>query len=461
MHPIAKTLLCAALAMGLAGCVTTSPLLQQLGVAPQDPQTLAPGAAAAQAAATSPVAPSATPSEAVQSKPFDTQAAVLDLTKTDGKVCAATSDAGLLGNASVMLRLGAVLGATYAANDLTDGKYQAQLDQLKPALKQLSMNVLWLPVEAESLLGDVFFKANGYTVATPTSKNQKAVAQEIVQAFSDMKDYARTELQSPLDYRLTFVRVEAGERSMHMLPGGHLIVPMAVVDMLVGQRDAVHRAELIRFMLAHEMSHALRRHTTKMAQVNLVDGLLVADKLRVLLKERSGQMSMLANPSNLGRLFEFSSNTLGTMVGSVCATRRWFNELEKNQELEADVCGAKLLHEAGRGQTGVVIDPLRAMVRYDEMKSRQGKGRGHAHGHQSGVANGAQPLFGCYEPASHPELDDRRANLEAYWRALNPGYTPTVAVGPGPGARPQSAADKPGRSGKPEVRGAARRVVVE
>jgi len=43
MHPIAKTLLCAALAMGLAGCVTTSPLLQQLGVAPQDPQAPAPG----------------------------------------------------------------------------------------------------------------------------------------------------------------------------------------------------------------------------------------------------------------------------------------------------------------------------------------------------------------------------------------------------------------------------------
>lgn len=456
MHLIAKSLLGAVLATGLAGCVTTSPVLQQLGITPQDAQTTATSSVSPSSA--TPTASNIAPASAVPAKPFDAQAAVLDLTKTDGKVCAATSDAGLLGNASVMLRLGAVLGAAYAANDLTDGKYQSQLDQLKPALKQLSMNVLWLPVEAESMLGEVFFKVNGYTSATPTGKGQRAVAAEIQQAFSEMQDYAGKELQSPFKYRLSFVKDGASDRSMHMLPGGHLIVPMAVVNMLQNESNPAHRAELIRFMLAHEISHALRRHNTKMAQVNLVDGLLVADKLRVMLKDRTGQMSMLANPSNLGRLFEFSTETLGTMVGSVCSTRRWFNELERNQELEADVCGAKLLHEVGGRKSGPAVDPLRAVARYEALKSQQGKGRAHAHGHQAGPTSGAQPLLGCYEPASHPEVDDRRNNLEVYWRALNPGYTPVVLSVPGKAAKP--AIEKVDRPGKPEARGSARRVVV-
>lgn len=399
----------------LAGCITTDPLkstgsgiyqtlLNAANLSPAKTET-----ASGQPLRPDPEGPR--PS-------FDAEKASFDLTKTDGTACSAVSDGGILGNLAAVSRIGVNFAAIYAANNLSNGTYQAQLDEIKPAFKELSRNVLWLPVEAETLLGDAFFRISKYQPAPPPrGTTNRKIVNDIRQVFDQMVSYAREELKSPLTFRATFVTRDK-DASMQMLPGGHLIVPENVIILLSQEKDEAVRSEIIHYMVAHEMSHALRRHYTKMAQVNLVDGILIADRLKSMLVQRSSTMDAFRGPESLGRMIDFSASTIDTLVGEVCATQRWMNQLEQSQEHEADVCGAKLLHEVSQGRAGRSIDPLRAAKNYERLKDKASTS-----GAKSKVATKkSAPLETCFESATHPSVDARQGNLHRYWVTLNPKY---------------------------------------
>lgn len=395
----------------LAGCLATNPL--------QSPdRTSASSAAPAGTTGPGELAQKTARDKPDETKPFDASAAALDLTKTDGAACAAVSDGGLVGNLASASRIAVTFAAVYAANDVSSGKFQAQLEEIRPMFKALSRNVLWLPVEAETTIGDAFFKLNKYQPAPPPKgATNRKIVREIETVFSRMEAYARNDLKSPLNYKLSFV-TRGPDASMHMLPGGHLIVPDTVITLLAQERDEVRRDEIIHYMVAHEMSHALRRHNTKMVQVNLVDGILVADRIKTLLNQKADSMRLISGPESLGQMINFSANTVGSLVGGVCATQRWFNELEQRQELEADVCGAKLLHASVQAPGGRAIDPVRAAESYERLKERIGSTGKTA----SAPAAGNNLLESCFQSASHPAVESRQANLERYWVTLNPDY---------------------------------------
>lgn len=334
---------------------------------------------------------------------FDLQKAELDLMRPDGSACKAVADGGLASNFTLMGQVGLVL----ALEKFTSGprqnmaSLQLSLDAVKPQLKQLSKQVVWLPVEAESLIGIEMARLSDYRDWQPTNKAQRAFVEgPLRRSFDALKAYAAGELQSPLNFQLRLVR-DDNARSAEMLPGGMLIVPSGLVATLAQQNDG---EQTLAFILAHEFSHALRRHTTKSAQGRLVDGLTMAGVFTRQFKGTRQQL-MATDPRQLAQLFNLSQRGIGEIIGAVCTSQRWFSEFDQTQELEADTCGALLLDKLG-ATTKSSFDPVVGLYRYRLMVG------GSALSSEVGAG------LRCVQPASHPSVETRERNLQAYWGRL-------------------------------------------
>lgn len=356
---------------------------------------LAPSRAGASA---TPVARARTPAEL-----FDLQKAELDLMRPDGSACKAVADGGVGSNLTLMGQV----GLTLALEKFTSGprqnmdSLQSALDGVKPQLKQLSKQVVWLPVEAETLIGVEMARLSNYRDWRPTNKAQRAfVDGPLNKSFEALKSYAAEELQSPLKFQLRLVRND-NARSAEMLPGGILIVPSGLVATLATQSDA---EQTLAFILAHEFSHALRRHTTKSAQGRLVDGLTMANVFTRQFKGTRQQL-MALDPRQFAQMFNLSQRGIGEIMGAVCSSQRWFSEFDQTQELEADTCGALLLDKLG-ATAQRSFDPVAGFQRYRLMVGG------------SAPSSSAGKGLSCVQPASHPSVESRERNLQAYWGRL-------------------------------------------
>lgn len=431
----------AALATTLSGCLAT-PGTSALSSSPtpgaKTTQTAFPerlesltsvlGLPAFQGPATKPIVTAKTAAEM-----FDLQKAELDLMRPDGSACKAVSDGGFASNFALMTQVGVTL--TFAKYSESSNKsmngLQLSLNAIRPQLKQLSKQVIWLPVEAENVIGNEMIRMANYRDWQPTNKSQRAfVDGPLKQSFNELKAFSNGELKSPLNFQMRLIR-DDNSRSAEMLPGGTLIIPSGLVSTLAGQEDA---DQTLAFILAHEFSHALRRHTTKSIQGRLVDGLMIAEVFNKQFKGTMAQLSSL-NSSNLSQLFNLSAQGVGQIIGGVCTTEKWFTAFDQTQELEADTCGALLLDKLG-ANVNQAFNPVSGFNRYRVLNSGAGKPAVGVTGMAAGL---------CVQRATHPTVEVREQNLQRYWATMQDGKRRGAAQGKGP-----NGGGAPGLVGRPD-----------
>jgi hypothetical protein len=345
---------------------------------------------------------------------FDIKAAELDLTSPDGSACKAVSDGGVVSNAMLLTQIG--MGLTLA-RVAEGGRYdlnavQSSLDAVKPRLKEFSRRVVWLPLEAENIIGQQFLTLGDYSPWQPVNPTQRRFVQSVLTPmFNQLADYSRQELKSPLSFELRLF-LDSRRLSPEMLPGGRLMVPSGMVALLAAEADSTKAEQVLEFQLAHEFSHALRRHTTKQLQARLVDGILLAEVFQKQFRGTSQQLRSLSG-SNIEQVFNLSAQGIGQVLGAVCAGGRIFNAFDQTQELEADTCGALLLHRLSSGR-GSNFNPVAGYFQYQQLVSQR-------LGSSALMGDMASPALTdrfCVGAAQHPAPAEREANLIRYWRVL-------------------------------------------
>ena len=189
--------------------------------------------------------------------------------------------------------------------------------------------------------------------------------------------------------------------------GGIILVPSGLFSAMQRVEDP---EQVVAFMLAHEFSHVLRRHKTKLMQLSLVDSITLAKEYKQFYNAGASSLAAATDPAQLLR---FTDNHVKSLMDQACKSRNWLPNLEQNQEYEADVCAALLLKKLSVAR-----------------KTPYNAGRGYASDLDNGLATPVPPERDqhCVVQASHPAPAQRMDNLQA--------YAPATAVDTPPAALP-------------------------
>lgn len=371
------------------------------------------------------------------SKPFTTRPDEVKamLIRSDPKACSATSDATLAETTALYAKIGLTMGSTLLINDgFDEARLQAGLNKFKPYLRELSRNTNWLPQSAERLVGERLYTINELKPFVPPARQRPLLDKTIRPIFDQLVAFARDDLQSPVSFDLRVVRDDQSTAPA-AIAGGIILVPSGLFSAMQRVKDP---EQVVAFMLAHEFSHVLRRHKTKLVQLSLVDSITMAKEYKQLYNAGASGLAAASDPAQLLR---FTDDNVKSLMDQTCKSRNWLPNLEQNQEYEADVCGALLLKKLS----------VARKTPFDAVQ-----------GYASYLANGlASPVpperdHQCVVQASHPAPAQRMDNLQAYAPTVA-GAAPTAALPATevkPAAEPAPAQAKPGA--KPAARPAAK-----
>ena len=354
------------------------------------------------------------------------------LIRADPKACSATSDASGAEIAATYAKIALLFGSRLVVSRVTgDGELQRTLDEFRPYLRQLSRNTTWLPASAERLIGEHLYASNGLQPYTPPARHKALLDKTIQPIFDELVRFARDDLKSPVTFELRVVRDDTGT-SPSAIAGGIVIVPSGMFSAMSRVKQP---EQVIAFMLAHEFSHVLRRHKTKMVQMSLVDAVTMAGEYRKLAAETK---SGFAAARGIEQQFSFTKENVASLMEQACKSRNWLPSMEQNQEFEADVCGAMLLGKLATARR----TPYSAAAGYAGYLS-------------AGLASKVPPQTEgrCPVMTSHPQPEQRMLNLNAYAPAPVPAPAPAAAPAPRP-PPPKVSPPKPapGAKGKPAAK---------
>lgn len=342
------------------------------------------------------------------SKPFTTTPDEVKamLIRSDPRACSATSDATLAETTALYARIGLAMGTTLLISDgFDEAKLQAGLNKFKPYLRELSRNTNWLPQSAERLVGERLYAINELKPFVPPARQRPLLDKTIRPIFDQLVAFARDDLKSPVAFDLRVVRDDQST-APSAIAGGIILVPSGLFSAMQRVKDP---EQVVAFMLAHEFSHVLRRHKTKLAQLSLVDSITLAKEYKQLYNAGASGLSAASDPAQLLR---FTNENVQSLMDQTCKSRNWLPNLEQNQEYEADVCGALLLKKLS----------VARKTPFDAVK-------GYASYLDNGLATPVPPEreHQCVVQASHPAPAQRMDNLQAYAPAYV-GPAPTAAL---------------------------------
>ena len=364
------------------------------------------------------------------------------LIRSDPKACSATSDATLAETTALYAKIGLTMGGTLLLNDgFDEARLQAGLNKFKPFLRELSRNTNWLPQSAERLIGERLFAINELKPFVPPARQRPLLDNTIRPIFDQLVAFARDELKSPVSFDLRVVRDDQSTAPA-AIAGGIILVPSGLFSAMQRVKEP---EQVVAFMLAHEFSHVLRRHKTKLVQLSLVDSITLAKEYKQLYNAGASSLAAASDPTQLLR---FTDNNVKSLMDQACKSRNWLPNLEQNQEYEADVCGALLLQKLSVARK----TPYNAV-------------RGYASYLENGLATPVPPERDqhCVVQASHPAPAQRMDNLQAYAPAAA-ADTPSAALPAGevkPATEPAPGKVKAGNAAptKPPVKPAVRPAV--
>lgn len=350
------------------------------------------------------------------------------LIRADPKACSASSDATLAETVALYARIGLQLGTTLLINDATDpARLQANLNAFRPHLRELSRNTNWLPQSAERLIGERIVAMNALQPFVPPARQMPLLDNTIRPIYQQLLAFAKEDLKSPVDFDLRIVRDDKSTAPA-AIAGGIILVPSGLFTAMQRMKEP---DSAVAFMLAHEFSHVLRRHKTKMVQLSLVDSITMADEYKQLYNSSAQGLSSAADPA---KLFRFTEGNVQSLMAQTCKTRNWLPTMEQNQEFEADVCGALLLNKLSLARK----TPYSAVKGYGDYLANN-------------LATPVPPIQEgqCVVQTSHPDPARRMENLQAYAPAgavappAAAAAAPVAASGPAPAASAAKPKPKP------------------
>jgi len=315
------------------------------------------------------------------------------LIRADPKACSASSDATLAETVALYARIGLQLGTTLLINDATDpARLQANLNAFRPHLRELSRNTNWLPQSAERLIGERIVSMNALQPFVPPTRQKPLLDNTIRPIYQQLLAFAKEDLKSPVEFELRLVRDDKSTAPA-AIAGGIILVPSGLFTAMQRMKEP---DSAVAFMLAHEFSHVLRRHKTKMVQLSLVDSITMADEYKKLYNSSATGLSAATDPA---KLFRFTEGNVQSLMAQTCKTRNWLPTMEQNQEFEADVCGALLLNKLSLARK----TPYSAVKGYGDYLANN-------------LATPVPPLQEgqCVVQTSHPDPARRMENLQAY-----------------------------------------------
>lgn len=291
------------------------------------------------------------------------------------------------------------------------------------------------------MIGEALYKRAKLSTFKPRNQRQVALIEKSIRPiFESLATYAKTELKSDLPFELRIV-THSDVYAPYVMPGGIVVIPTGAVTKYESSAEA---DQAFAFMLAHEFSHALRTHKTKMVQLSLVDGIAMASEFKKLTKDFKQD---LASVRDLSQLLSFDLENASSLLDKVCTAKTWKPSLEQDQEHEADVCGMLLLNRLSKS-LGKPFDAMRGVKEYERVT------RETAVNEKKAPPSGRR-VFDCPVVATHPALEQRMQNLSAYAATLTAGGTgagPSVATSEAATVsdrRQQSPAPSTARSAEP------------
>jgi hypothetical protein len=194
-------------------------------------------------------------------------------------------------------------------------------------VKQAAISLNWLPMSAEDALGKELLDSKKDMIL-PENKNRSSrlAYQNARQTLQDV--LAQIHETIPYDFQIYVIKESTG--NAQALPGGLILVDYDIVS---GKYDK----QFAYFKIAHEVSHVLQRHQTRMYQARLADGM---DSIK--------KFSNLINAAN-GSPIAF--------VPYMSGLKDLFINFTENQELQADSCAFRLM-QANTQDTHQLINEI-------------------------------------------------------------------------------------------------------
>lgn len=212
--------------------------------------------------------------------------------------------------------LGTLFTKAKMAETFGNQNHQSTLTIIKNGAKQIN----WLPMEVEIMLSDK--QQDEYRrKVIPKNKNQKEYAQA-----QKILDTLVANIGEEHDYKFqVFVINDKGKNAI-ALPGGFVYI----------SKNALKDENFVKYTIAHEISHSLKRHETMELQSLIIDSIKSVDELSSILKSPGKNIS--------------------TIAARALTNKTFFMKFHEDQELTADACGVALIKKAYPDESKQIID---------------------------------------------------------------------------------------------------------
>ncbi|MDP3587054.1 MAG: M48 family metalloprotease [Sulfuricurvum sp.] len=213
----------------------------------------------------------------------------------------------------------AILGTLFAKAKMAEtfgNKNVNTLLMIKNGAKQIN----WLPMEVEIMFSEKEQEQyKKITLQKNKAPKEYAKAQEIL-------DTLVSNIGKEHDYKFQIFVTNGKGKEAIALPGGFVYV----------SKSALKDEKFVKFTLAHEISHSLKRHETMGLQSQIIDSIQSVDELS----------KVLQNPTK----------NLTTIGARALTNKTFFMKFAEDQELVADACAVALLKKAYPNDTNKIIE---------------------------------------------------------------------------------------------------------
>ncbi|VAX16096.1 hypothetical protein MNBD_NITROSPINAE02-83 [hydrothermal vent metagenome] len=212
------------------------------------------------------------------------------------------------------------------------------LAQWKTSMKRVN----WIPMNREVEYGEYLHKE----IEKGPNKSIPRDSEDWLESYEKADNILRRVLEKvegehPYEFKLFLVN--SSENNASALPGGYLYVSEGVLDS--------DHAELV---IAHEVAHVLKRHQTMEFQAVIIDSV---DTIM-----------------DLNKLKDLSPAIMTSQARSMIATGAAILNYSKNQELQSDACGTRVVSDIQKRSIFKKIDSfIEALAEQEEMAGSKSK----------------------------------------------------------------------------------------
>lgn len=249
------------------------------------------------------------------------------------------------------------------------GPQTSSADLIRMAASQLN----WLSVSTEQRIGERMLASSADMIL---DEDRNGASKLIYENARKTLAQVLAQIHEPIPYQFQIIVIKVNQGNAASLPGGTILVDE---DLFARDWDP----SVAYFKVAHEVSHVLQRHQTRMYQARLVDGITTAGDLR--------------------KFVATANNQPAGIVGRIVGLKHLMVEFTASQELQADACAVRLARSnfAEADLVGMQQAIIESLGPIESVSSTPAAPSPHL----------SSLVDGQFE--RHPNTSERRKNLDA------------------------------------------------